>query len=326
MDLNVGKATVVELSKISKNGTDHPAMHDHAASGSEHEKYHEKHKGHESMHAEMFLILIVTLVLAHIALTIWKKRHFRSYQAVSLVGLLVVPVVISINHAWYRFVAVWSVFCTITALVMSKGMRKPVAASTARLVYKYFYAVHLVSGFLSVTGYCMLLFGLFGLNALFFVDPKTWFDTGLHLLFYGFYYGVIGRDFADVVTHKMAFHIGYYSIEGIPSKKLDSRTCALCGNYLLVTETEETAVEKTYRLSCGHQFHEFCLRGWCIIGKKDVCPYCKERFNTKAIYQNPWDRPHVLLGQYLDILRYLLAWQPLILYSDGILYELLGLS
>ena len=62
-----------------------------------------------------------------------------------------------------------------------------------RMVYKYFYGIHLLSGFLSVTGYCMLLFGLFGLNLLFFVDPKTWFDAGLHLLFYGFYYGVIGK-------------------------------------------------------------------------------------------------------------------------------------
>lgn len=50
----------------------------------EHQKYHEKHKGHEQMHAEMFLILLGTLVLAHIALTIWKKRHFRSYQVNSV--------------------------------------------------------------------------------------------------------------------------------------------------------------------------------------------------------------------------------------------------
>lgn len=41
----------------------------------------------------------------------------------------------------------------------------------------------------------MLLFGIFGLNLLFFVDQKTWFDIGLHLLFYGFYYGVIGEFF-----------------------------------------------------------------------------------------------------------------------------------
>lgn len=41
---------------------------------------HEKHKGHESMHAEMALILLVTLIVAQIVLVQWKTRHFKSYQ------------------------------------------------------------------------------------------------------------------------------------------------------------------------------------------------------------------------------------------------------
>lgn len=41
---------------------------------------HEQHMGHESMHAEMLLILLVTLTIAQIALVEWKKRHFKSYQ------------------------------------------------------------------------------------------------------------------------------------------------------------------------------------------------------------------------------------------------------
>jgi len=46
----------------------------------EHIKMHEQHMGHESMHAEMLLILLVTLTIAQIALVEWKKRHFKSYQ------------------------------------------------------------------------------------------------------------------------------------------------------------------------------------------------------------------------------------------------------
>ena len=41
---------------------------------------HEKHKGHESMHAEMILILITVLIAAQIALVQWKKFHVKSYQ------------------------------------------------------------------------------------------------------------------------------------------------------------------------------------------------------------------------------------------------------
>ena len=43
----------------------------------QHMQFHEKHKGNEQMHAEMFIILIVTLLLAQILLVEWKKRHYR---------------------------------------------------------------------------------------------------------------------------------------------------------------------------------------------------------------------------------------------------------
>jgi RING finger protein 121 len=32
------------------------------------------------MHAEMILILLVTLVVAQIVLVEWKKKHYRSYM------------------------------------------------------------------------------------------------------------------------------------------------------------------------------------------------------------------------------------------------------
>lgn len=41
---------------------------------------HAKHKGHEAMHAEMVLILIVTLVIAQLVLVQWKQRHSKSYN------------------------------------------------------------------------------------------------------------------------------------------------------------------------------------------------------------------------------------------------------
>lgn len=46
----------------------------------EHQQMHEKHKGHDAMHAEMIIILFVTLIVAQVALVEWKKRHYRSYS------------------------------------------------------------------------------------------------------------------------------------------------------------------------------------------------------------------------------------------------------
>lgn len=31
--------------------------------------------------------------------------------------------------------------------------------------------------------------------------------------------------------------------------------------------------ESPRRLACGHLFHSNCIRGWCLIGKRDICPY-----------------------------------------------------
>lgn len=41
---------------------------------------HEQHKGHDAMHAEMMIILIVTVIVAQFALVEWKKRHYRSFS------------------------------------------------------------------------------------------------------------------------------------------------------------------------------------------------------------------------------------------------------
>lgn len=105
----------------------------------------------------------------------------------------------------------------------------------------------------------------------------------------------------------------YYTPQGMPIRSLEQNVCAVCGNDLLVSEKDTGVIENTYKLSCHHVFHEFCIRGWCIIGKKQTCPYCKEKVDLKRLFSNPWERPHVLYGQLLDWIRWLVAWQPVIL-------------
>lgn len=83
---------------------------------------------------------------------------------------------------------------------------------------------------------------------------------------------------------------------------------------------------RRFPLTLLSSFHEFCIRGWCIVGKKQTCPYCKEKVDLKRMFSNPWERPHVMYGQLLDWLRYLVAWQPVIIgLVQGINY-ILGLE
>ena len=92
---------------------------------------------------------------------------------------------------------------------------------------------------------------------------------------------------------------------------------------------QEGVLEDTFRLSCGHEFHEvrlnhclilansiypqFCIRGWCIVGKKQTCPYCHEKVDLKRMFPNPWEKPQMMYGQLLDWVRWLVCWQPVIL-------------
>lgn len=61
---------------------------------------HEKHRGHDAMHAEMMLVLIVTLFVAQIILVQWRQRHFRSYQ-VTILCLSVSSVSVSMSHQYF---------------------------------------------------------------------------------------------------------------------------------------------------------------------------------------------------------------------------------
>lgn len=278
------------------------------------------------MHATMLIILIITLIISQFALFEWKKRHYRSYLHVSLLALWLIPLGISLRNFWWRFVIFWSIFSFITCIVLQKSFEKPVRGSTPRMVYKWFLFIYKLSYGLGILGYILMMMTFVGFNLIFNQTPQSWMDVSLLFIFYGLYYGVLGRDLSELCTDKIAIHIGYYNVDGIPTKTLPKDLCALCAHKLFVSENDQGVIEDTYKLPCDHTFHEFCLRGWLIVGKKQICPYCKEKVDLKKLFNNPWERPHLLYGQLLDWIRYLLAWQPLILFLvQGINY-LFGLE
>lgn len=65
-----------------------------------------------------------------------------------------------------------------------------------------------VSYFLGIVGYLSVMFTLLGLNLILLIKPQVSMDFGLLLLFYGLYFGVVARDFAEVCSDTMATQIG----------------------------------------------------------------------------------------------------------------------
>lgn len=48
----------------------------------------------------------------------------------------------------------------------------------------------------------------FGLNMVFGQQPQIWMDPALLFVYYGLYFGVLGRDLSEICTDKMASNIG----------------------------------------------------------------------------------------------------------------------
>lgn len=72
-----------------------------------HEQMHEKHRGHESMHAWMILILLVAVVVSQILLVEWKKRYNRSYQVINIFFILFMLIMsITVNHYLFNFISI----------------------------------------------------------------------------------------------------------------------------------------------------------------------------------------------------------------------------
>lgn len=122
--------------------------------------YEKQHHGHESMHAKMLLVLLVTVLVVQIIIVEWKKIHFKSYQVrsfwkyvkdliqhkpncktvilkyifqlITLVAMWIIPFGISLRNHWWRFIFLWLVSSCITGLVVRKAVQKPIAGTTPR--------------------------------------------------------------------------------------------------------------------------------------------------------------------------------------------------
>ncbi|OWK18043.1 RNF121, partial [Cervus elaphus hippelaphus] len=127
---------------------------------------------------------------------------------VTLFQMWVVPLYFTVKLHWWRFLVIWILFSAVTAFVTFRATRKPLVQTTPRLVYKWFLLVYKISYATGIAGYMAVMFTLFGLNLLFKIKPEDAMDFGISLLFYGLYYGVLERDFAEMCADYMASTIG----------------------------------------------------------------------------------------------------------------------
>lgn len=77
-----------------------------------------------------------------------------------------------------------------------------------RLVYKWFYFIYKLSYALGIIGYIIMMLTFVGFNLIFGQPPNVWMDIGFMFIYYGVYFGVLGRDISEIIADKMAANIG----------------------------------------------------------------------------------------------------------------------
>jgi RING finger protein 121 len=125
-----------------------------------------------------------------------------------MIGMWFIPFLISLKFMHIRFLLIWLVFTAVTVWIGRKANQAPIEQTTPRLLYKWFLFVHKVSYVLGIVGYMGLMLTFLGLNFLLFISPTAALDVSVLMMFYGVYYGVLGRDIAEVCSDKMASKIG----------------------------------------------------------------------------------------------------------------------
>ncbi|GAX79202.1 hypothetical protein CEUSTIGMA_g6642.t1 [Chlamydomonas eustigma] len=268
------------------------------------------------------LILYGTMFLmlgAQTALFLWKQRHKRSYELVTLIGLWLMPSLFSWHLNFWRFLSVWSLYSCITLYLLYCCTRPQLDVSMPRTVYSWFLGMHRACVVCGVVGYALLIFEVLGAGVMARHGRQPRIGMAMDLLWYGVYFGVLGRDAAEVASMCMVSSL---------SRRMNLRVndCGVCGaelgDYSHLGD-KDTVTETSVQLSCKHCFHDLCIRGWTIVGKKDMCPVCQEKVDLKSLYvDRPWETRNLTWIQMLDGVRYLVVWNPMIFSVMSLMFHI----
>lgn len=187
-------------------------------------------EGDEPLSPALAIVLLYGLMLlmvgAQAGLFYWKKRHKRSYELVTLVGLWVMPAIISLQLHFWRFIAVWACYSAVTGYLLYTCSGRQMATTTPRTVYGWFLGVFRISKLTGQIGYVLLITEMLGAKPL--LDMILPQGASLIVLWYGLYFGILTRDCAEVASDQMAASLGTGGRRIVSTVN----ACGICGNEL----------------------------------------------------------------------------------------------
>ncbi|KAK5582782.1 hypothetical protein RB653_004368 [Dictyostelium firmibasis] len=314
---------------------------------------HVNDPGHAEFDAMITIIIAVVVIVLQLLLFFWKTKYNRSFIKVSLIGIWLFPLAFSLYNGFIRMITIWSCFTGVLGYLYFLSTRQPLSRKTPKIVFMWFYLIYLFSFGLSLVAGILIFFNIFGFS----------FDARLTLLSYGLYIGLLGRDFAEVCSDRIASILGL-GVSRLPFTQIPDNYCAICttnlkpigsnssNNSLLISDMTDINnnvnrsknnsdgdqkkeiekkvdkimnfifSEKPTKLPCDHMFHEWCIRGWMLVGKKNTCPHCNEKVDFKTLSENPWQNNTSIWGTLLDSVRHLIVWNPILLGIANVIISL----
>lgn len=305
-------------------------------------RYHGRHEPSSLLVTLASYGLILWLFFAQFAIVWWKKNRPSQYHAWSLAGLWIFPSVGGAFLGNWRFVGFCALFSLQAGYVLYLSRRRPMNADDPQLIYRVFLVGHRLTFGLASLGVFLFVLTVFILIPLFH-QPFSWLLTDSVLfMFYGGYFGVMQRDFSQVIADYVSKVVTSQIVitrTNTGKQIVLSNACGLCGRELremdnvelggkLETTSQGKDGRKLMKLrECGHEFHDECIRGWSVLGKRNVCPTCNERCDTTSILAStPWARSSETWQEFLDLLRMALVWNPLIFLVAIFVFRLSGVD
>jgi RING finger protein 121 len=266
---------------------------------------------HAHLHNVIFGTVVSMLICCQLGLIIFKARNPKLFKRVTLVLMHLLPPGFSIVMSFWRFVVIFALYLIVAGKTIFDATRVPLQPKTPRRVYRFFLLIFQLSYGAAGIGYSLLIIEFWGLNTM--LSPalgQMIAGFSLTIIFYGLYYGMLARDTAEWCSDRMSASLGFGGGGGgggggkddddlsLP-RRAAGNACLICGDQLVAIRRDDTPVERRlYKLACGHEFHESCLRGWTIVGKRGFCPACREKVRFEETFlQHPWLRTAQLWTQ-----------------------------
>ncbi|AFN82765.1 hypothetical protein EROM_031430 [Encephalitozoon romaleae SJ-2008] len=218
----------------------------------------------------------------------WKKINKKTHDICVFLILLLFPPGFFLYIQSYFLPFCWLLFSSFMLLNTLKVVKGSFGKDVMRDIYGVFKTLFIISNLGTFLGQ--------SLTFMFFYLNPEYLGYTLSILLFFLYFGLLSREVIFFLSETMAISTGFYSKEGVPGKGNNNSLCMIC------TRSFDGS-DRIHTLVCTHSFHEDCIKGWCLLGKKPFCPYCKKKIESSSLPPELWHKTEVWFYPLINTLR-----------------------